>query len=97
LIPSDWNDEDDPTQWRELFRVFGDLTALYMDYGLVGQRSRFLRPDEGESPTDLLPELREIWYSTTDDSDDAAFFAEFVYACQNAGRPVTVFQGVINC
>jgi hypothetical protein len=95
LIPSEWNDEADPTQWRELFRAFGGLKALYMDHGLVGQLSRFLQPDEGESPTDLLPELREIWYSTTDDSDDA-IFAEFVYARQNAGRPVTVFQVVIH-
>jgi hypothetical protein len=67
LIPSEWNNEADPTQWRERFRAFGNLKVIYMDYGLVGQLSRFLQPDEGESPTDLLPELRELWYSTTDD------------------------------
>ncbi|KAF8490534.1 hypothetical protein F5888DRAFT_1100614 [Russula emetica] len=95
LIPSEWINEADPTQWRELFRTFDNLKALYMDYGLVRQLSRFLQPDEGESPTDLLLELRELWYSTTDDSDDA-FFTEFVYARQNAGRPVAVFQAVIH-
>jgi hypothetical protein len=97
VIPLEWNNEAGPTQWRELFRAFSDLKALYMDYGLVGQLSRFLQPDEGEPPTALLPKLREIWYSTTDDSDDAAFFTEFVHARQNAGRPVTVFQAVIPC
>jgi len=98
LIPSESNNEADPTQWRELFRAFGNLTALYVDYALVGQLSRFLQqPDEGESPTELLPELRELWYSTTDGPDDAfLFFAEFVHARQNAGRPVTVFEAVIH-
>ena len=110
LIPSEseWNREADPTQWRELFRAFGHLKALYMDYVLVGQLSRFLQPeppgDEGESPatTDLLlPELRELWYSTLGDpeSDDGgaseSFFAEFALARRNAGRPVNVFQAVI--
>lgn len=92
LLPSD---EVDPAHWRELFRVFGNLKTLYVDHGLVGQLSRFLRPDEGESsPTDLFPELRELWYSTTDDSD-SEFFAEFVHARRNAGRPVAVFQAVV--
>jgi hypothetical protein len=105
LTPSsEWNNEADPTQWRELFRVFGKLKALYVDHGLVGQLSRFLQPelpnDEGESPTDLLlPELRELWYSTIDDPEsnngDTSFFAEFAYARRNAGRPVNVFQAVI--
>jgi hypothetical protein len=82
LVPPEWNNEVDPTQWRELFRAFGKK-ALYMDYGLVGQHSRFLQPqpDEGES------HLR-ICYPGC--GRDDAFFAEFVYARQNAGCSVTV-------
>jgi hypothetical protein len=95
LTPSEWNDEAVPTQWRELFRMLGNLKALYMDQALVEQLSRVLQPDEGESPTDLLPELRELGYTTTDDSDNTSF-AEFVHARQNAGRPVAVVQAVIN-
>ena len=106
LIPSSgWNDEADPTQWRELFRVFGKLKAIYMDHGLVGQLSRFLQAelpnDEGGTPTDLLlPELQQLWYSTIDDPEsddsDAPFFAEFAFARRNTGRPVYVFQTVIS-
>jgi hypothetical protein len=78
---------DDP-----ILRDFGSLKALYMDYGLVGQLSRFQQLDEGGSPTDLLPELRELWYwhSTTDDSDDA-FFAEFVHARRPQAAPLPYF------
>jgi len=94
LIPSELNNEIDPTQWRELFRVFGNLKCLYMDHGFVGQLSRFLQQYGGESPMDLLPELREVGYSTTDDSD-GEFFAEFAYARRNAGRPVNVFKAVV--
>jgi hypothetical protein len=93
LIPPD---EVDPAQWRELFRVFGNLKTLFVDHGLVGQLSRFLRLDEGESPpTDLFPELRELWYSTTTDDSDGEEFAEFAHARRNAGRPVSVFQAVL--
>jgi hypothetical protein len=97
LIPSEWNNhETDRTQWRELFKLFGNLKSLYVGNGLVGQLSRILQPDNGEpSPTDLLPELRELWYSTTGDSD-GGFFAEFAYARRNAGRPVAIFQAVIH-
>lgn len=94
LTPPERNNEASPTQWREFFTVFGNLKAIYMDQTLAGQLSRSLQPDEGESATDLLPELREIGYATSDDSDNA-FFAEFVHARQNAGRPVAVLQAMI--
>ena len=102
ILSSEQDNEADRTQWRELFSAFGNLKALFMDHGLVGQLSRFLQPDldEGESSptTDLvLPELRELWYCIADDSEfvDHAFFTEFSYARLNAGRPVNVFRAVI--
>ena len=95
LMRSELDNEADPTQWRDLFRTFGNVKSLYIDYRLAGQLSRFLQPDGGESPTDPLPELRELWYSTTDELDDE-LFVEFVYARRNSGRPVAVFQAVID-
>ena len=106
LIPSsesEWNSEADRTQWRELFGMFGNLKALYVNYALVGKLSRFLRSEglEGESPTTdsdmLLPELRDLWYSVpnTSESDEHSFFIEFTRARRNAGRPVKLFQAVI--
>ncbi len=94
LISSDLTNEPGHAQWRELFRSFSKVKALYMDYRLVEQLSRSLLPDEGESPTDLLPALQEIWYSAMDDSDNA-FFAELSYVRQIAGRPISVFQAVL--
>jgi hypothetical protein len=91
LTHSEWNNEADPTPWRELFRMFRNTKALYMDQAFVRPLSRFLLPDGGGSPTDLFPELRELWYSTTDDSN-GGFFAEFAYARRNAGRPVTIMR-----
>ncbi|KAF8490533.1 hypothetical protein F5888DRAFT_1808005 [Russula emetica] len=87
-ISSEGNDEADRTQWRKLLRTFGNANTLGIDYGLIWQLSRSLQPGEGESPMDLLPELQRISYSTFEPSDDV--FAQFVDACQKAGRHVTV-------
>lgn len=95
LIPPEWDNEADPSRWCELFRTFGNLKTLYIDKELVGQISRFLQPDEGESPTDLVPELRELWYAATEDSD-SGFFNKFVNARQNAGRPIAVWRAVFH-
>jgi len=89
-ISSEWSNEADHAQWRELFRTFSNAKTLVMDGGLVGQLSRSLQPAEGESPTDLLPELHELSYHSTDASDDAFF--RFIDARQKADRPVTVIH-----
>ena len=94
-IPSGWNSEADPTEWREFLKTFNNLKALYMSYEFVRQLSRSLGPDEGESPTDLLPELQDLGYFTIDDSRDNTLFVEFVHARRNAGRPVSVYEVVI--
>jgi hypothetical protein len=38
----------------------------------------------------LLPRLKKLEYSETDDAGDA--FATFVTACQNSGRPMTLIH-----
>ena len=89
-ISSERDDEADRIQWRELFRTFRVVKELSVEMELVGQISRFLQSDEGESPTELLPELQELSYYSTDASNDS--FAPFIEAREKAGRPVNVIN-----
>ena len=84
----EWNNEAGRKQWRELLSTFDNAKTLRIEYGLTGQLSRSLEPDEGESPMDLLPKLQELSYSAYQPSDDA--FSRFIDSRQNAGRLVTV-------
>jgi hypothetical protein len=90
LMSSEWNNGADRTQWRELFRTLRNVKTLLVDDELVGQLSRALKSSAGESPTELLPELQELSYYSTDTSHNA--FAQFIEARQKAGRPVTVIN-----
>ena len=91
FILSEWNDEADRTQWRELLGSFGSVKALQVGYGLVAQLSRALQPGKGELPTELpLPELQELSYFSTGASPND--FTLFVDAFQKAGRPITVVR-----
>jgi hypothetical protein len=80
--------EADPADWRVLLRSFHNVTVLFVIERVVGKLSRSLQLDDGESPDDLLPELKQIIYHPGDDNADA--FKEFVDARQNAGRPLTL-------
>jgi hypothetical protein len=88
LISLEWNNQADRTHWRGLLGPFGNVKTLRVEYELVGQLSRALQPGEGESPTELLPALQELSYSTRGSSRDA--FTVFIDARQEAGRTVTV-------
>ena len=85
---SEWNNEADRTSWRELLGSFGNVKSLCVNYELVEHISRALQPAEGESPTELLPELQEISYSTRGAPRNA--FTSFIDARQKAGRPIAV-------
>jgi hypothetical protein len=89
-ISSEWNNEADRTQWRELLRTFGNVKFLYIESGLTGQLSRSLQPGEGESPMDLLPKLQKFSYSALEPSDNT--FASFIEAHQKAGHLHTVIR-----
>jgi len=89
-ISSEWNNEADRTQWRELLGSFGKVKTLRMDKALVEQLSRSLQPSEGELPTELLPELQELSCSASRFRLRA--FTRFVDARQKAGRPVTLIH-----
>jgi hypothetical protein len=87
---SEWNNEADRTQWRELLGSFDNVKTLYVDLALVGQLSRSLRPRNGESPTELLPKLQELWYSGGWYLPYA--FTPFVDSRRKAGRPMSVIR-----
>ena len=89
-LDSEWNNEADRTQWRELLGSFDNLKTLYVDLALVGQLSRSLQPSNGESLTELLPELQELWYSGGRCLPNA--FTPFVDARRKAGCPITVIH-----
>jgi hypothetical protein len=80
----------DRTQWRELLRPFGNVKTLEVVANLVEDISRTLQPDGGESPMELLPELKELSYSGGAGIGEA--FKAFTDARQNVGRPVTVVE-----
>ena len=87
-ISSEWNNEADRTQWRELFRSFSNVKTLRVDDGLVTQLSDSLRLDDGESPMDVFPELKVL--SSPASGGDA--FTAFIDARQKAGHPVTLHR-----
>ena len=81
-------DEEEPTDWRVLLRSFNNVETLLAGEGVIGKLSRSLQLDDGESPDGLLPELKKLEWSPTNNNADA--FTGFIDARQNAGRPVTL-------
>ena len=87
-MPSEWNRQADRTYWREFLGSFGKVKTLsIVEYELVEQVSRALQPGEGESPTELFPELQRLSYSRRGLS---GAFTPFVEARQKAGCPLSV-------
>ena len=78
----------DRIEWRKLLRPFSNVKTLYIDDGLVEEISRCLQLEDGEDPLELLPELQELTYSGSDDTDDP--FISFIDARQSSGHPVTL-------
>jgi len=85
-LSSEWHDEIDHTQWRNLLRPFSGVKVLYVAEGLIGQLSQSLRSEDGEQPLELFPELRELVYYKEGDASDA--YTSFIAAHQIAGRSV---------
>jgi hypothetical protein len=85
-ISSEWNRQADRTHWHGFLGSFGKVKTLRVGNGLVEQVSRALQPGEGESPTELFPELQEL--SCPERSTST--FTPFIDARRKAGRLVTV-------
>jgi hypothetical protein len=84
------NNDVDRTQWRELLRSFSNVKVLRFSGYHAKHISRSLEVGEGESPLELLPELKELRFSPP--SFDFTTFDAFIDARQNAGRPVTLLR-----
>ncbi|KAH9955737.1 hypothetical protein BC827DRAFT_1158090 [Russula dissimulans] len=92
ILSSEWRNEPDRTQWRDLLRPFNNVKTLRMDTMLVDPLSHSLRLDDGESPMEVLPELKELSYSPLYLSGIHAF-TPFIDARRIAGHPVTQIHG----
>ncbi|KAH9963467.1 hypothetical protein BJV74DRAFT_335527 [Russula compacta] len=85
-----WANEAGRSQWRELLRPFSNLKRLHVTGDLIWALSCSLESEDGESPMELLPELKELSYSGSDDGSDA--FTKFIVSRQNAGHPVALIH-----
>jgi hypothetical protein len=83
---SEWHDEVDRAQWRELVRPFSGVKSLCVSEELVGELSRSLHSEDGEMPLEILPNLLELQYLGGSHAEDA--FTLFTKERQTAGRPV---------
>jgi len=80
--------EAKPTNWHILLRLVNNIKTLFVASGVIGILSCSLQLHNGESPNDLLPELKELAYSPSNDNANA--FSGFIDARQNVGHPVTL-------
>jgi hypothetical protein len=87
---SEEHNEVNRTEWRKLFRPFGNVKSLWIENGFVSDLSRCLELEDGELPLELLPELQVLRYYGNDDTGDA--FASFIDARRNSARPVTLVR-----
>jgi hypothetical protein len=87
---SDEHNEIDRTEWHKLLRSFHNVKLLRIEYELVEEIFRCLRPDGGDLSSDLFPELQELTYPGGGDADDV--FTSFIDARRTAGRPITLVR-----
>ena len=85
---SEWHNEADHAQWRELLRPFSNLKTLHVQDELVVKLARSLQTEDGEPPLKLLPSLEVVGYSGGDGARDA--FTRFIDERQVAGHPVNL-------
>ncbi|KAH9959301.1 hypothetical protein BC827DRAFT_1156318 [Russula dissimulans] len=87
---SGWNNEADHARWRELLQSFSNVKVLRAPKRLIRLLSRSLQSDGGDTPMELLPMLKELSFTGTEDAGDV--FAPFIDAREIAGRPVSVMR-----
>src|SRR6266436_4153756 len=87
---SEEHNQVDRIEWRRLLRSFNNVKTLRVEDVLIKELSRCLRSEDGELPLELFPELQELTYSGSSDTDDA--FTSFIEDRQDAGRPVTLIR-----
>jgi hypothetical protein len=86
FLSSEWHNEVDHTQWRELLRSFRSVKNLAVDNKLVEGLARSLSKNDAEPPLELLPGLHELRIFGRGDPGDG--FTPFINARQVSGYPI---------
>jgi hypothetical protein len=87
---SEEHDAAGRTEWRKLLGPFRNAKTLRIAERLVEELSRCLKLEDGELPLELLPELQELTYPGSGNTDDA--FTSFISARENAGRSISLVR-----
>jgi hypothetical protein len=89
---SEWHNQVDRIQWRELLRPFSSLKVLHLGDGFVGLGGLpdSLASGDGEMAMEILPNLEELRYSGSDIGDG---FTPFINERKAAGHSVAVNHG----
>jgi hypothetical protein len=82
---SEWHNEVDPAQWRELLRPFSNVEMLRVQNEELG---RCLHSAVEEMPLDIMPNLQELRFTEGGNNDVA--FRTFMKERQAAGHPVNL-------
>ncbi|KAH9971565.1 hypothetical protein BGW80DRAFT_445352 [Lactifluus volemus] len=82
---SEWLDNVDQRQWRELLRPFTNVKTIHMKDGLISKIFPSLACDDGDP---LLPNAEEVGYSGGIDARDA--LTTFFNERQVSGHPVSL-------
>ena len=69
---------------------FSNVKKLRVGHSLVEDFSRYLRLNDGELPSEILPKLQELTYSGSVIAGGA--FTSFVDVRQKAGHPVSLVR-----
>jgi hypothetical protein len=82
---SEWHNQVDPTQWRELLRPFTNVKVLHLQIELVEGLSHSLYSEDEEMTLEILPNLEELNCSG---GDVGGAFTSFISKRQAAGHNV---------
>jgi hypothetical protein len=86
---SEWHNDVDQRQWRELLTPFANAKTIHVQDELVHNILHPLLLDDGVPPLELLPNLEEVGHdSVGPDARDAR--NAFVNARRVAGHPVSL-------
>ena len=87
-ISSETDNEADRTQWRKLLGSFSNVKTLRIHDDFRRQISRSLQVEDGETPMEMLSELKVLECQAPDGPENP--FNTFINARKNAGHPVTL-------
>src|SRR5216683_1830856 len=77
-------------QWREVLKSFNNVKTLRLPEAFLWDLSLSLQVSDGESPMEVLPELKKLRCNASEDDIPETFDA-FLEARENAGFPVMLF------